>query len=53
VVPIAALHSAEHELKRLGVEVSTHSSPGLDHSVDQAGLQLGSDFVVKAFSQLR
>ncbi|MDA9918456.1 alpha/beta fold hydrolase [Erythrobacter sp.] len=48
VVPIAALHAAESELSRLGVEVKTHVSHGLGHSVDPAGLQLGRDFAAKA-----
>lgn len=48
VVPVAALHRAESELRRLGVEVSTHVSPGLGHTVDPIGLRLGKDFVSKA-----
>jgi phospholipase/carboxylesterase len=48
VVPVAALHSAESELKRLGIEVSTHVSPGVGHSVDPVGLRLGRDFVSQA-----
>lgn len=50
VVPVAALHDAEHTLKRLGVAVETHVSPGLGHSVDPVGLRLGGDFVAKAFT---
>lgn len=50
VVPIAALHAAESELKRLGVEVQTHISHGLGHSVDPVGLRLGRDFVAAALS---
>jgi phospholipase/carboxylesterase len=49
VVPVSALHAAESELKRLGVAVSTHLSPGLGHSVDPVGLRLGHEFVAKAF----
>lgn len=49
VVPIAALHMSESELKRLGVDVTTHKSYGLAHSVDPVGLRLGRDFVAKAF----
>jgi phospholipase/carboxylesterase len=51
VIPVAALHSAENELKRLGIPVSTHISAGVDHSVDPVGLRLGRDFVVKALNQ--
>jgi phospholipase/carboxylesterase len=49
VVPIAALHMAESELKRLGVEVTTHISYGIPHSVDPVGLRLGREFVANAF----
>ena len=49
VVPIAALHMAESELKHLGVEVTTHVSYGVAHSVDPVGLRLGRDFVAGAF----
>lgn len=48
VVPIAALHMAEAELKRAGVDVKTHVSFGLGHSVDPVGLRLGRDFAAKA-----
>jgi len=47
VVPAAALNVASRELKRLGVEVRTHLSQGLGHSVDAAGLRLGADFLVE------
>jgi phospholipase/carboxylesterase len=50
VVPVAALHDAESQLKRLGVEVKTHISPGLGHSVDPVGLRLGRDFVAMALT---
>lgn len=48
VVPVAALHTAEGELKHLGIDVATHVCPGLGHSIDPAGLRLGGDFVTKA-----
>ena len=48
VVPVAALHMAESELKRLGVPVTTHVSFGVPHSVDPVGLKLGRDFVANA-----
>lgn len=51
VVPVAALHDAESQLKRLGVEVKTHISFGLGHSVDPVGLRLGRDFVTQTLSQ--
>jgi phospholipase/carboxylesterase len=48
IVPVGALHMAESELKRAGVEVQTHLSHGLGHSVDPVGLRLGRDFIAKA-----
>lgn len=53
VVPVAALHAAESELKRLGLDVTTHVSNGLAHSVDPVGLKLGQEFVTKAFGVQR
>ena len=51
VVPIAALHNAESELNRLGVEVTSHISHGVAHSVDPVGLRLGRDFIADAFTR--
>ncbi|WP_052129781.1 alpha/beta hydrolase [Sphingomonas sp. 35-24ZXX] len=51
VVPVAALHVAESELRRLGVDVTTHVSYGVAHSVDPVGLRLGRDFVAEAFDR--
>lgn len=48
VVPVAALHAAERELKQLGIEVTTHVSANLGHSVDPMGIKLGCDFVTQA-----
>ncbi|WP_236643600.1 alpha/beta hydrolase [Flavisphingopyxis soli] len=51
IVPVAAVHMAESELNRLGVEVTTHVSHGVTHSVDPVGLRLGRDFLAEAFDQ--
>jgi phospholipase/carboxylesterase len=48
VVPIAAMHMAESELKRLGVPVTSHISYGVAHTVDPVGLRLGRDFIAEA-----
>lgn len=50
VVPIAALHTAESELKHLGIAVTTHISSGVGHSVDPVGLRLGCEFVNEALN---
>ena len=51
VVPVAALHTAESELKRLGVPATSHVSFGVPHSVDPVGLRLGRDFVAKSLME--
>ncbi len=50
VVPVSALHDAERALKPLGIEVTSHVSPGLGHSVDEAGLRLGAEFLVRVLA---
>ena len=47
VVPVAALHDAEATLRRVGVDVASHVSPGVGHSVDPVGLKLGVEFVLR------
>lgn len=47
VLPVSALHQAEGRLKTLDFEIATHVSRGLGHSIDEAGLQLGVDFLAK------
>jgi phospholipase/carboxylesterase len=49
IVPVASLHAAKTALERLGLEVTTHVSQGLGHSVDPVGLRLGGEFVQKGF----
>lgn len=49
VVPVAALHSAESDLRHLGIDVSTHVSSGIGHSVDPVGLRLGRDFLARVW----
>jgi phospholipase/carboxylesterase len=51
VVPVAALHAAEGELRRMGLHVKTHVSAGLGHSVDPTGLRLGRAFAAEALLQ--
>jgi phospholipase/carboxylesterase len=48
IVPVTALHSAKRDLEHLGIDVTTHISHGLGHSVDPVGLRLGGEFVLKA-----
>ena len=50
VVPVAALHAAQSALAHLGIDVTTHVSNGVGHSVDPVGLRLGGEFVAKALN---
>jgi phospholipase/carboxylesterase len=45
MIPLAAFHQAEAALVRDGFAVESHVSPGLGHSIDLAGLQLGGTFL--------
>jgi phospholipase/carboxylesterase len=45
VLPVSALAAARTRLEGLGFEVATHVSRGLGHSIDETGLQLGSQFL--------
>lgn len=47
MIPIAAFHSARAALARGGYEVESRVSPGLGHSIDQAGLDLGGRFLAR------
>ncbi len=44
VVPITAYRDAKERLEKAGFEVSGHSTPGLAHSIDQAGIDAGTRF---------
>ena len=45
VLPVASLPYAQGALEALGFEVATHVSRGLGHSIDEAGLRLGGQFL--------
>jgi len=50
VLPVEALHQAESGLQDLDFDVASHISPGLGHSIDEAGLQLGARFLIQRFA---
>jgi phospholipase/carboxylesterase len=50
MVPVAALPQAESALTPLGFDVATHVSPGLGHSIDEAGLRLGGEFLARVLA---
>lgn len=47
VVPFANLAAAEKTLKDFGLEVQTHPRPGLGHSIDMTGMEIGRKFLVE------
>jgi len=50
VVPPDSLPDAVAGLERVGVPVDAVSRPGLGHGIDQVGLELGRDFLVKVLA---
>ncbi|PTT75091.1 phospholipase, partial [Pseudomonas sp. HMWF010] len=50
VLPVEALHQAESGLRALDFDVASHISPGLGHSIDEPGLQLGARFLIQRFA---
>jgi phospholipase/carboxylesterase len=51
MIPVAALHHAKAALTRDGFTVESHISPGLGHSIDFAGLQLGGRFLARVLGR--
>jgi phospholipase/carboxylesterase len=47
VVPPGALPAAVAALEALGVPVTSELRPGLGHGIDERGVQLGADFLVR------
>lgn len=47
VVPVAAYHKATEELQSKGYNVSGHTSPHLEHSIDEKGIESGLEFISK------
>lgn len=50
MVPVQALHLAEQQLQALKVPVQTHVCPGLEHGIDEAGVELGARFLMKVLA---
>ncbi len=53
MIPSVAFHQSREALVRHGFDVETHLSPGLGHSIDMAGLQLGGAFLVRVLGHAR
>jgi phospholipase/carboxylesterase len=50
MVPFAAMGQAEDAFRGLGFEIDVHASPGLGHSIDEAGLRLGGEFLARVLN---
>ena len=50
MVPFAAFERTEAALRTLGFDLTTHVSPGLGHSIDAPGLQLGGAFLARVLA---
>jgi phospholipase/carboxylesterase len=51
VLPVASLARAKQGLEAAGVDVVTHVSPRLGHSIDEMGLRLGATFLAHRLSR--
>ena len=47
MIPVAAFHHSHALLTGAGFAVDSHVSAGLGHSIDEAGLRLGGEFLVR------
>jgi phospholipase/carboxylesterase len=50
MIPVAAFHQARAALVQNGFAVESHVSPGLGHSIDATGLQLGGAFLARVLA---
>jgi phospholipase/carboxylesterase len=50
MIPVIALDQAKAALTRNGFDVESHVSPGLGHSIDLPGLQLGGRFLARVLA---
>lgn len=50
IVPVALYHDAGEGLEKAGFEVTGGITPGLTHSIDEAGIGSGSEFLRKILS---
>jgi phospholipase/carboxylesterase len=49
LLPIDCLAHAKTNLDSLGFDVEAHVRPGLAHGIDEPGIRLGMDFLMRAF----
>jgi phospholipase/carboxylesterase len=53
VVPLSAHRYAKQTLAANGFSVAGHTTPGLGHGIDQAGIEAGAAFLAQALPPLR
>jgi phospholipase/carboxylesterase len=51
VVPASATRDAAESLRDSGVTVHAHLAPGLEHTIDQQGIDLGASFLAHSFAE--
>ncbi len=51
MIPITAYHRTLAALTDMGFDVAGHVSPGMGHSIDAAGLQLGGAFLARVLGE--
>ena len=50
LIPASVQPAAVNALKDLGIEVEGHIRPGLGHSIDPVGIELGCEFLARVFA---
>lgn len=50
VVPVSAYHQARDILTQKGWDVAGHTAPGLDHTIDDRGIESAAEFLIKNLS---
>ena len=53
VVTIDRYHDAVTNLAQNGFDISGHSTPGLEHSIDEEGLKSGASFLAKIVNEIK
>lgn len=52
VVPVDAYHNARDILLQSGFEIDGHTTAGLDHSIDQKGIEAGASFLSQILNNI-
>jgi len=53
VVPVVAYHTARKILLEKGFDVSGHSTAGLEHSIDEKGIESGAKFLAEIVNNIK